>query len=148
LRSLSTQSLFPKVQSITLSRGKQKLFLSCNESGEWSKLKFSQESQTLRSLKKFDTAALLALLDSVRPLDVIPRAQMGNPMARETLSLEINGISRFEIMGIGLLDTGASAYLLPQEKHYGVVVSGDFLEKLLAIMEEISQDNLDLTPQN
>jgi hypothetical protein len=132
LRFLSTRSLFPEIKSLTIAHGEQKLFLSCNESGEWSSFQFSQKSQNLRSLENFDVPALLSFFSAVKPLDVIPVGEISDPMPREKISLEINGTSRFEV-----LEMEEEIYLIPAKKHYAIVIARDFFEKLSSIMRGI-----------
>ncbi|MDR1434813.1 MAG: hypothetical protein LBI77_00190 [Puniceicoccales bacterium] len=135
LQSLCMQSLFLEIKSITFSFGQQKLFLSCNESGEWSVLKFFGE--TLQSLENFDVKSLLLFLSLVKPLDVIPRSMISDTTPREKFFLEINGTLKFE----ALMEEN-TAYLLPMDKNYAIIINGDLLQKLFKILR--GNDNRDI----
>jgi hypothetical protein len=128
LQSLCVRSLFLGIESITFSFEGKKLFLSCNESGEWSVLKFSEG--TLQSLENFDVKSLLLFLSLVKPLDVMPRSAIADTSSKEKLSLEINGSLKFE----AFMEENIS-YLLPMDKNYAISINGDLFQKLFKILQ-------------
>jgi hypothetical protein len=132
LQVLCAQSLFPEVRSVMFSHAQKKLFLSRNESGEWSVLKFSKKSPLLQSLEHFDTPALLLLFSLLQPLDVVSKTEIMDAISEEKLFFEVNGALKFEAFF-----SENEAYLLPAHKNYAIRIDGDLLRKLLKIMRNV-----------
>jgi hypothetical protein len=132
LQALCTQSLFPKVQSVTFAHDQKKLFLSRNEAGDWNILKFSNEFPLLQSLENFDIRSLLLLFSLAQPLDVVTKAVISNVAAAERLFLEVNGMLKFEAFF-----SEDMAYLVPMHKNYAIRIDADLLQKLFKIIRNV-----------
>jgi hypothetical protein len=132
LQSLCNQSVFPKIQSISVANKSQKLFLVCDESGKWNALKFSESPQSFQSLNDFDIKSLLFLFSLAKPVNVIDSSVISPETSEANLCLEINGTVKFELLRIG--DT---AYVLSGDKHYAIIIDLNLFQKLFESIQEI-----------
>jgi hypothetical protein len=131
-QSLCSQFFFPEIKSAIFSYKQQKLFLSCNESGEWSAFNFSKLSQSLQPLEHFDIQTMLLYLSLMKPLDIIARSKIPDTISGEKFLLEINGALKFEFFNEENI-----AYLLPIDKNYAVMIAGHLFKKIFEVIKEI-----------